>query len=168
MQAFALGHETPLSVLAPAPLGLAMIFLFLEIDKPSVTNDHWIYFPAPEVIFNRISEMRNFSPDAAPSGKTSLTLEITCDIGDEIWTMPEEPRCWKRHGRRGPARRRGTPPAPTRRGAPLARLWTGPATSPVGRSGWSRASWSSAPRARRRSTWLCWGRPGGCRRAGRW
>ena len=68
----------------------AMIFLFLEIDKPSVTDDHWIYFPAPETIFNRISEMRNFSPDAAPPGKTSLTLEITCDIGDEIWTMPEE------------------------------------------------------------------------------
>jgi protoporphyrinogen oxidase len=34
--------------------------------------------------------MRNFSPDAVPSGKTSLTLEITCDIGDEVWTMPEE------------------------------------------------------------------------------
>lgn len=68
----------------------AMIFLFLEIDKPSVTDDHWVYFPAPEIIFNRISEMRNFSPDAAPAGKTSLTLEITCDIGDELWTMPEE------------------------------------------------------------------------------
>src|SRR5205823_11696043 len=48
----------------------AMIFLFLEIDKPGVTDDHWIYFPAPEIIFNRISEMRNFSPDAAPAGRT--------------------------------------------------------------------------------------------------
>jgi protoporphyrinogen oxidase len=68
----------------------AMIFLFLEIDKPSVTDDHWIYFPAPEIIFNRLSEMRNFSEDAAPRGKSSLTLEITCDIGDEIWNTPEE------------------------------------------------------------------------------
>jgi protoporphyrinogen oxidase len=68
----------------------AMIFVFLEIDKPSVTDDHWIYFPDPDVIFNRISEMRNFSPDAVPDGKTSLTLEITCDIGDEIWTTPED------------------------------------------------------------------------------
>ncbi|MGH9172920.1 MAG: FAD-dependent oxidoreductase, partial [Vicinamibacterales bacterium] len=67
----------------------AMIFLFLEIDKPKVTSDHWTYFPGP-MLFNRISEMRNFSDDAAPEGKTSLTLEITCDIGDEIWTMPEE------------------------------------------------------------------------------
>jgi protoporphyrinogen oxidase len=67
----------------------AMIFLFLEIDKPRVTDDHWIYFPGP-MIFNRISEMRNFTDDAAPEGRTSLTLEITCDIGDELWTMPEE------------------------------------------------------------------------------
>jgi protoporphyrinogen oxidase len=67
----------------------AMIFLFLEIDKPRVTDDHWIYFPGP-MIFNRISEMRNFTDDAAPDGRTSLTLEITCDIGDELWTMPEE------------------------------------------------------------------------------
>jgi protoporphyrinogen oxidase len=68
----------------------AMIFLFLEIDKPSVTDDHWVYFPDPDVIFNRISEMKNFSEDAVPEGKTSLTLEITCDIGDELWNTPEE------------------------------------------------------------------------------
>lgn len=68
----------------------AMIFVFLEIDKPRVTDDHWTYFPDQGTIFNRISEMRNFSPDAVPSGKTSLTLEITCDIGDELWMMPEE------------------------------------------------------------------------------
>lgn len=68
----------------------AMIFLFLEINKPRVTDDHWTYFPDEEIVFNRISEMKNFSPDAVPEGKTSLTLEITCDIGDEIWTMPEE------------------------------------------------------------------------------
>ena len=68
----------------------AMIFLFLEIDKPSVTDDHWVYFPDADLIFNRISEMKNFSEDATPPGKTSLTLEITCDIGDEIWNTPEE------------------------------------------------------------------------------
>ncbi|HUG16701.1 MAG TPA: FAD-dependent oxidoreductase [Thermomicrobiales bacterium] len=67
----------------------AMIFLFLEIDKPSVTDDHWVYFPGP-MIFNRISEMRNFSEATVPDDKTSVTLEITCDIGDEVWNMPED------------------------------------------------------------------------------
>ncbi len=67
-----------------------MIFLFLTIDKESVTDDHWIYFPGAHLIFNRISEMKNFSPDAAPVGKTSLCVEISCDVGDEIWNAPEE------------------------------------------------------------------------------
>jgi protoporphyrinogen oxidase len=68
----------------------AMIFVFVEIDKPSVSDDHWIYFPDRKIIFNRVSEMRNFSADAVPPGKTSLTLEITCDIGDELWNTPED------------------------------------------------------------------------------
>lgn len=84
--------EPPAAVLAAANAldYRAMIFVFLEIDKPSVTQDHWVYFPDPQIVFNRISEMKNFSEDAAPSGKTSLTLEITCDVGDEIWNTPED------------------------------------------------------------------------------
>lgn len=68
----------------------AMIFLFLAIDKESVSDDHWIYFPGQDLIFNRISEMRNFSPEAAPAGKTSLVVEITCDVDDEVWNESEE------------------------------------------------------------------------------
>lgn len=68
----------------------AMIFLFLTVDKESISDDHWIYFPERDVIFNRVSEMRNFTPEAAPPGKTSLTVEITCDYDDEVWNMPEE------------------------------------------------------------------------------
>ncbi|MHB1131353.1 MAG: FAD-dependent oxidoreductase [Chloroflexota bacterium] len=68
----------------------AMIFLFLKLDKEQVSDDHWIYFPQREMVFNRVSEMRNFTPDAAPAGRTSLTVEISCDAGDEIWNMPED------------------------------------------------------------------------------
>lgn len=68
----------------------AMVFIMLKLDKPKISDDHWIYFPDKDIIFNRVSEMKNFSPVAAPEGKTSVTLEITCDIGDEIWTMPED------------------------------------------------------------------------------
>lgn len=69
----------------------AMIFLFLAIDKPAISDDHWIYFPERQFVFNRVSEMRNFTPDAAPPGKTSLTVEISCDPGDELWTTPDDP-----------------------------------------------------------------------------
>jgi protoporphyrinogen oxidase len=68
----------------------AMIFLFLKLDKEAVSDDHWIYFPEPHIVFNRISEMKNFSPIAAPPGKTSLTVEITCDPDDELWNTPDD------------------------------------------------------------------------------
>jgi protoporphyrinogen oxidase len=68
----------------------AMIFCFVKINKPSVSEDHWTYFPDERIIFNRTSEMRNFSEESVPAGTTSLTLEITCDIGDEIWNTPED------------------------------------------------------------------------------
>ncbi|MFN8636882.1 MAG: FAD-dependent oxidoreductase [Chloroflexota bacterium] len=68
----------------------AMVFLFLKLNRESVTEDHWIYFPDPKTIFNRISEMKNFSDEAAPDGMTSLTVEISCDVGDAIWNTPEE------------------------------------------------------------------------------
>ena len=68
----------------------AMIYLFLAVDRESVSDDHWIYFPGQDLIFNRISEMKNFTPKAAPPGKTSLTVEITCDPGDEIWNLTDE------------------------------------------------------------------------------
>jgi protoporphyrinogen oxidase len=68
----------------------AMVFLFLELNRPSVTHDHWIYFPDPSTVFNRISEMKNFSESAAPAGKTSLTVEISCDVDDDIWNASEE------------------------------------------------------------------------------
>lgn len=63
----------------------AMVFLYLMLDKPRVTDDHWVYFPAEKEIFNRISEMRNFSEDTVPEGQTSLCVEITCDHGDDTW-----------------------------------------------------------------------------------
>ena len=66
----------------------AMVFLYLMLDKPQVTDDHWIYFPAKEEVFNRISEIRNFSEDTVPGGQTSLCVEITCDEGDYVWNAP--------------------------------------------------------------------------------
>ena len=68
----------------------ALVFLFLTLDRESVSDDHWIYFPGRDLIFNRVSEMRNFTPKAAPAGKTSLTVEISCDLDDEVWNASEE------------------------------------------------------------------------------
>ncbi len=65
----------------------SQVYLFITLDKESVTDDQWIYFPNIEVPIGRISEMRNFSPKMSPSGKTSIFVEFFCDEGDVVWNM---------------------------------------------------------------------------------
>ncbi len=62
-------------------------YLFITLNKKSITTDQWIYFPAKNMPIGRISEMRNFSPLMSPPGKTSIFIEFFCFEGDEIWNM---------------------------------------------------------------------------------
>jgi len=68
----------------------SQVYLFLTIDKPSVSKDQWIYFPGYEVPFGRVSEMKNFSKEMAPPDKTSLFVEYFCWEGDDIWNKNKE------------------------------------------------------------------------------
>ncbi len=83
---------------APAPvlsaianLGyVSIIFIYLKLDKPSVSPDSWLYLPESHLTIHRISEPKNFSPDCAPAAKTMVCAEITCRIGDEHWRADDE------------------------------------------------------------------------------
>ncbi|RKX69679.1 hypothetical protein DRP53_07475 [candidate division WOR-3 bacterium] len=67
------------------------VSLFLTLDRKSIFEDQWIYFPDPEIPFGRIMEPKNFSSQLAPSDKTSLLIEYFTWYNDEIWKMrPEE------------------------------------------------------------------------------
>lgn len=66
------------------------VYLFITLNKESLTNDQWIYFPRQENKIARISEMRNFSSYLSPKGKTSLFVEFFCFEGDQIWNMSKE------------------------------------------------------------------------------
>ncbi len=68
----------------------AIVFIYLEVDKPSVTPDHWVYLPERHLTIHRISEFKNFSDDAAPGEKTVVCCEITCRVGDEHWNLTLE------------------------------------------------------------------------------
>ncbi len=65
------------------------VYVFLTLDKDSITRDQWIYFPSKDVPIARISEMKNFSSDMSPEGKTSLFVEYFCFEGDNIWNMSD-------------------------------------------------------------------------------
>ena len=68
----------------------AIVFIYLEVDKPSVTPDHWVYLPEKHLTIHRISEFKNFSDDTAPGDKTVVCCEITCRMGDEHWNLTLE------------------------------------------------------------------------------
>ncbi|KAA3629076.1 MAG: FAD-dependent oxidoreductase [Proteobacteria bacterium] len=69
---------------------VSIVFVYLEINKPSVTPDHWTYLPEKTFRVHRISEFKNFSPSAAPRDRTMVCAEITCRAGDAIWRADDD------------------------------------------------------------------------------
>ena len=66
------------------------VYLFITLDKDTVTPDQWIYFPEKDVPIGRMSEMKNFSARMSPVGKTSLFLEFFCFDTDPVYSMSEK------------------------------------------------------------------------------
>jgi protoporphyrinogen oxidase len=69
----------------------SITFLFLAIKKEFISDNHWIYFPDKNCLFQRASEPKNFSPYLVPQGHSSVCVEIPCDYLDDVWNMgPQE------------------------------------------------------------------------------
>lgn len=68
----------------------AQRYVFLTLNRASVSRDNWIYFPDANIPFGRIAEMKNFSADLCPAGKTSLFVEYFCFSSDAIWNMSDD------------------------------------------------------------------------------
>ncbi len=68
----------------------ALRFMNLLIDADKVSDNTWIYIPEEQYLFFRIQEPRNWGPTTVPHGKTSLILEIACDVGDDLWEADDE------------------------------------------------------------------------------
>ncbi|MCX7020701.1 MAG: hypothetical protein NTW26_00235, partial [bacterium] len=71
----------------------AVVFLHLTLEGETPSDNHWIYFPEPGYIFNRISEPANFSKKLTPPGWAALTAEVSCNVGDPFWRMAREDLC---------------------------------------------------------------------------
>jgi len=79
--------EPPPNVLQAARDLIArhLILLYVLLDKPSVSDDTWLFFPETKYIFTRVFEQKNFSPYMTPKDKTCLCLEI----------VVSDPKLWK-------------------------------------------------------------------------
>jgi protoporphyrinogen oxidase len=69
---------------------LSIVFVYLEVHRPIVTTDHWVYLPEKHLKVHRISEFKNFSAETGPRDRTMICAEITCVPGDEMWNMSLE------------------------------------------------------------------------------
>jgi len=65
----------------------SLTFLFLAVEKDSISDNHWIYFPDKDCVFQRVTEPKNFSPYLLPKERSSVCVEIPCDYKDGVWNM---------------------------------------------------------------------------------
>jgi len=56
---------------------LSVLDINLGVDRPNISDQHWIYFPEDEFVFSRIGFPANFSKTVAPDGTSSIYVEIT-------------------------------------------------------------------------------------------
>lgn len=59
------------------------------LDMPEVSPHAFTWVADPRLPMSRIEEPRHLSPALAPEGKTSLTLELPCDVGGTLWTAED-------------------------------------------------------------------------------
>jgi len=80
--------EVKKSVLKLKYRSLRFVNLILDMEKYS--DAQWFYLLDKKFTFNRVSEQKNMTPEAAPKDKTMLSFEICCNYGDQIWSASRE------------------------------------------------------------------------------
>ncbi len=68
-----------------------LVTINLMLRKKQVSTDTWLYLQDKELIFGRLHEPKNWSPDMVPDDEhTSLVLEVFCTAGDALWDLSDD------------------------------------------------------------------------------
>jgi len=74
-------------------LGLLLYNVCADCDVPR--NYQWCYYGADDIVYNRVSTPKFFSPETVPDlSATGLCVEVTCMEGDERWQHAERLTDW--------------------------------------------------------------------------
>ena len=102
VDAAAVVSTAPLPVLARAARGTdklahltkfryrPMAFVNLRFRGRDLTPDVVTWTPEPRFPFFRLTEIGTCLPWLVPAGKTLITADIGCEVGDETWLMPDD------------------------------------------------------------------------------
>ena len=58
------------------------------LEREDFSPNTWMYVASGALRTSRIQEPKRRSPSMAPPGRTSLMLEVPCDVGDGTWAAP--------------------------------------------------------------------------------
>jgi protoporphyrinogen/coproporphyrinogen III oxidase len=67
-----------------------MVFVNLRLNGRGYLPDTVLWTPEVEFPFFRLTETPLSMPWLAPAGKTIITVDIGCEVGDAIWTMEDD------------------------------------------------------------------------------
>ena len=67
-----------------------MVFVNLRFSGRNLLPDTMLWVPDRSQPFFRLTEAPRSMPWLAPEGKTLITFDIGCTVGDEYWSMSEE------------------------------------------------------------------------------
>jgi len=68
---------------------VSLVLVFIEFSIERIGEETWFYLLDNEFMFNRVTEQKNLSPYTMEEGKTVLSFELTCRLGDEYWNMTD-------------------------------------------------------------------------------
>jgi oxygen-dependent protoporphyrinogen oxidase len=67
-----------------------MVFVNLRMRGHGLLQDVIVWTPGKDFPFFRLTETPLSMPWLAPEGKTLITADLGCQVGDEIWKLPDE------------------------------------------------------------------------------
>ena len=89
-ETFRLLKDTPDTLRHAASLlrAIGIFNINIGVERPNISDQHWIYYPEGQFIFSRVGFPMNFSKAVAPAGTSSMYIEITYQPGQK--PSPEE------------------------------------------------------------------------------
>ncbi len=64
----------------------ALTFVNLMLARQDFSENTWMYVASAALTTSRVQEPKRRSRSMAPEGRTSLMLEVPCEVGDRTWT----------------------------------------------------------------------------------
>lgn len=65
-------------------------FVYLLVDRPFVSDNHWIYYIDKDFAINRLIEFKNLSSAPQPTEQTVLCAEVTSEMDDTVGRVRDD------------------------------------------------------------------------------